>query len=299
VEHAVKKERLNGSMTERISPPRRPRKRSAAARSSLATPLLALSLFVNAFAPAEGRPQNSPAPAQKAAAPAQRGPSDTVRAFHQALRERRFREAFALSVLNYAVRELSAEEFDDFKTDFERIAAGVPAADQLTGEQVSGGEATVFMNFGDETKPDIKPVELVRQDGAWIVGSRQDLDTVKKGGKKFLFEARIETHHAEVKALLERIHAAQFIYSSQHGGTYGDMSQLISAGLVPQDLLGTETTGYRFRVTLGKDAKSWAAFAEPARHNRTGRLSFYRDPSGLQSKDTGGKPLKPPSTAKP
>ena len=264
--------------------------------------LLAFGLcagLLGAATPARAQGQT---PAQRAAAtttaPAQRGPSDTVRAFHQALRERRFREAFALSVLNYAVRELSAEEFDDFKTDFERIAAGVPATDRLTGEQVSGEEATVFMNFGDETKPDIKPVELVRQDGAWIVGSRQDLDTVKKGGKKFLFEARIETHHAEVKALLERIHAAQFIYSSQHGGTYGDMSQLISAGLVPQDLLGTETTGYRFRVALGKDAKSWAAFAEPARHNRTGRLSFYRDPTGLQSKDTGGKPLKPSSTPK-
>ena len=282
-------------MTERISPPRRTRKRSAAARL-LTTPLLALALSASAVASEEVRAQSSTAPAQKVAA--QRGPSDTVRAFHQALRERRFREAFALSVLNYAVRELTAEEFDDFKTDFERIAAAVPAADQLTGEQVSGEEATVFMNFGDETKPDIKPVELVRQDGAWIVGSRQDLDTVKKGGKKFLFEARIETHHAEVKALLERIHAAQFIYASQHGGTYGDMSQLISAGLVPQDLLGTETTGYRFRITVGKDAKSWAAFAEPARHNRTGRLSFYRDPSGLQSKDTGGKPLKPSSTAK-
>ena len=126
--------------------------------------------------------------------------------------------------------------------------------------------------------------------------NRQDLETVKRGGKKFLLEARIETHHKEVAALLERIHVAQFVYASQHGGTFGDMNQLINAGLIPQDLLGTETTGYRFRVTLGKDSKTWAAFAEPARHNRTGRLSFYRDPSGLQSKDTGGKPIKPSSS---
>lgn len=233
---------------------------------------------------------------QSQSASAQRGPTETVRAFHQALRERRFREAFALSVLSYAVRELSPEEFEDFKLDFERIAAGVPANDQITGEQISGEEATVFMNFGDESKPDIKPYELVRDGGAWLVGSRQDLETVRRGGKKFLVEARIETHHNEVKALMERIHAAQFVYASQHGGNYGDMKQLMDAGLIPQDLLGTETTGYRFRVTLGKDAKSWAAYAEPARHNRTGRLSFYRDAAGLQSKDTGGKPIKPASS---
>lgn len=255
---------------------------------------LTLSAFLLAGAPAaRAQTAQTAPPPPPPSSPAQRGPSDTVRAFHQALRERRFRDAFAMSVLSHAVRELSAEEFEDFKLDFERIAAGVPATDQLTGEQVSGEEATVFINLGDESKPDIKPYELIREGGAWVVGSRQDLETVKKNGKKFLVEARIETHHSEVRALLERIHAAEFVYASQHGGSYGDMNQLINAGLIPQDLLGTETTGYRFRVTVGKDAKSWAASAEPARHNRTGRLSFYRDPSGLQSKDTGGKPLKP------
>ncbi len=225
---------------------------------------------------------------------ATRTPSETVREFHRALRERRFREAFALSVLHYAVKELKAEEFDDLKTDFERIAAGVPLDDNLTGEQISGEEATVFMNFGDTEKPDIKPVELIRQDGAWIVGSRKDLEAVKKGGKKFFFEARIETHHEEVRVLLNRIVAAEFIYASQHGGAFGDLNALIDAGLVPKDLLGTETTGYSFRITLGKDSKTYAATAEPARYNRTGRLSYLIDQTGqLQNKDTGGKPLKP------
>jgi hypothetical protein len=229
---------------------------------------------------------------------AAKSPSEVVRSFHQALRERRFREAFAISVLNYAVREFSKEEFDDFKVDFERIAVAVPAVDHLTGEQISGDQATVFVNFGEGDKPDIKPVELVKIDGAWIVGSRQDLDAVKKAGKKFFVEARIETHHVEVEAMLKRILAAEFIYGSQHGGTYGDMNALVRAGLIPQDLLGTETTGYTFRVILGKDAKHYTAFAEPARYGRTGRLSFYLDQTGVQSKDTGGKPLKPSSAKK-
>ena len=240
-----------------------------------------------------------PASAAPATLQAPQTPSDTVRAFHTALRERRFREAFALSVLNYAVKELSAEEFDDFKTDFERIAAGVPATDQLTGEQISGDEATVFMNFGDMEKPDIKPVELVRVNGAWIVGSRADLETVRKGGKKFFLDARIETHHEEVRTLLNRIVAAEFLYASQHGGAYGNLKQLIDAGLVPMDLLGTETTGYRFNVNTGSDAKSYVATAEPARYGRTGRNSYLVDQTGqMQTKDTGGKPLKPAAPKK-
>ncbi|MGI8566938.1 MAG: hypothetical protein ACR2LZ_10715, partial [Pyrinomonadaceae bacterium] len=57
--------------------------------------------------------------------------------------------------------------------------------------------------------------------------------------------------------------------------------------------LTVDSTGYRFRVTTHKDGKSYTSTAEPAKYGRTGRLSFLMDQSGIKSKDTGGKPLKP------
>jgi hypothetical protein len=76
------------------------------------------------------------------------------------------------------------------------------------------------------------------------------------------------------------------------------LNALVRAGYVPQDILGTETTGYSFNVTTGSGSKSYTARAEPARYGRTGRLSFYMDSSGIQKKDTGGKPYNPPAAKK-
>lgn len=284
----------------RLCRPKGQRMKACKSRQTLSVVVLS-ALFAVAIAPraAAQAQASTSAPARKAgtSASAPRTPSEVVREFYRALRERRFREAFALSVFNPAVEGLSAEEFQDLQVDFERIAAGVPADIALTGEQLSGEEATVYMKLGDDAAaPKVEPVFLIRENGAWLVGDREKRDYVRKAGKKFFFEARIETHHAEVEAMLKRIVAAEFIYSSQHGGAYGDLAALVRAGLVPQDLLGTDTTGYRFRVAVGQDAKTYTATAEPAIYGRTGKLSFYLDQSTpLQSKDTGGKPLKPSS----
>jgi hypothetical protein len=214
-----------------------------------------------------------------------------VRAFYTALRERRFREAFAMSVFRPAVEPLSAEEFEDLRPDFEPMAVNSPAEVVITGEQVSGDEATVFMKLGDENKIEIAPVYLIREGGAWVVGDREGRESVKKAGKRFFFDARIDTHHVEVEKMLSRISAAQFVYASQHGGAYGDLEALVRAGLVPEDVKGTRTTGYRFTVAPAKNGASWAARAEPERYGRTGKLSFYMDPSGIRKKDAGGKPI--------
>ena len=93
--------------------------------------------------------------------------------------------------------------------------------------------------------------------------------------------------------MLNRILAAQVAYSLQHSGSYTDLNGLVQAGYIPQDILGAETTGYRFTVQLAADSKSFTARAEPERYGRTGRLSFYLDKAGLQKKDVGGKPLSP------
>jgi hypothetical protein len=91
--------------------------------------------------------------------------------------------------------------------------------------------------------------------------------------------------------MLQRIQLAEMSHAAQHQNTFADLPALIKAGLVPKDLEGTESTGYRFTLRLTKDGKSYSVSAEPARYNRTGRLSFYMDQAGIKSGDVGGKPL--------
>ena len=234
---------------------------------------------------------------EKADAPAQNAgasPTEVVRAFYTALRESRFLDALRMSVYAPAVEGLSAAEVEELRPDFERIAAIVPPDFELTGEQLSGDEATVFMKSGEGKDVKVEPVYLIRERGAWVVGDRDAASLVKKQGKKFFFEQRIAAHEADAEDMFKRIQAAEIAYALQHAGASGDLNALIDAGLVPKDLLGTETTGYQFAVTPGPGGKGYEARAEPARYNRTGRLSFLMDQSGtIQKKDAGGKPLNP------
>ena len=225
---------------------------------------------------------------------AARSPSDTVRDFYRLMREKRFREAFLISIYRPAIEGLSQQEFDELRPDFEALAVEAPAEVALSGEQISGDEATVFMKLGTDDAPKVVPVFLMRErGGGWLVGDRDSQKVVKKQGKKFFFEARISAHHDDAENLLKRISTAQLIYSAQHNGQYGDLDALIKAGLVPQDLQTTATTGYRFRVTPEQGGKAYSAAAEPARYGQTGRLSFYIDQTGAMKKeDKGGKPLK-------
>lgn len=229
----------------------------------------------------------------------QRSPSDTVREFYKALREKRFKEAFALSIYRPALEGLKPQEYDDLRPDFEKVALavseGIPEHLDISGEQISGDSADVFVKLMDsEGKPKIEPVALVRVDGAWVVGKREDRELVKKAGKKFFFNARIDAHHAEVKDMFTHISLALLLYSQQHNGLFADLPTLIAAGMVPKDLEGTDSTGYRFNIHLADGGKTWTATAEPARYGRTGLLSFFMDAAGVRSTDIGGKRLSRP-----
>lgn len=229
-------------------------------------------------------------PAQSTATPTQ-----TVIEFYKQLRQKRFREAFALSIYKPAIEGLSSEEFADLQPDFEKMATGVPENVQISGEQISGDTATVFVKVNSDegaARAD-DSVMLMRRGAGWIIGDKENEAVVKRSGKDFFFTARIQTHHSEVQAMLQRISVAQLVYSQQHNGMFGNLQALINSGLVPKDLESTESTGYRFHVTVSADAKSFTAGAEPARYNRTGRLSFFLDKTGIRSADNGGKPLSP------
>ena len=251
-----------------------------------------------------------------------RSPSDTVREFYKAMRERKFREAFALSIYKPAIEgltdqefqalraqfkdlddaqfaalrpkysKLSQQEFDDLRPDFEAMAAAIPVKVDLTGEQISGDTATVFVKVKDsESGGQAEPVSLIRLHGQWIIGDHANQAVVNNAGKNFFFNARIDTHHQEVQNMLQRIALAQAVFGQQHSGQYGDLPALIAAGLVPKDLEATQSTGYRFRVRLSSDRKLWTAAAEPAQYGKTGKLSYFMDRTGVKSGDVGGKPL--------
>ncbi|HEY4425815.1 MAG TPA: DUF4878 domain-containing protein [Pyrinomonadaceae bacterium] len=229
-------------------------------------------------------------------AQAPRTPTETMREFYRMMRERKFREAFGMSIYRAAIEGLSTQEYDDLKPDFDKMAVAVsekiPEKVDITGEQISGDAATVFVKVLDaDGKEKIEPASLIKIDNAWIVGDRENLELVRKEGKKFFFEARINAHHSDVQDMLTRISLAQVVYAQGHNGQFGNMAELITGGLLPKDLEGTETTGYRFQVVRATDGKSWYATAEPAQYGRSGRLSFYLDASGVRSGDAGGKPL--------
>ena len=231
--------------------------------------------------------------------PPARTPSDTVREFYKALREKRFKEAFALSIYRPALEGLKPQEYDDLRPDFEKVSVavseGIPAQLEISGEQISGDSADVFVKMVDsEGKPKVESVGLIKADGAWIVGDRENQALVKKAGKKFFFNARIDAHHTDVQEMLTRISLALLLYSQQHEGKFANIPTLISLGLLPKDLEGTESTGYRFDINLADGGKKWTATAEPARYGRTGRLSFFMDAAGVRSADNGGKRLSPP-----
>ena len=231
-----------------------------------------------------------------AAAHAPRTPTEVTREFYKLMREKKFREAFAISIYRYALEGLSQQELDDLQPDFEKMAAavgeGIQGPDFITGEQISGDTAAVFLKVpSPDGKEKTEPISLMKLDNAWIIGDKDSLALVKKQGKKFFFEARINAHHSDVQDMLTRITLAQVVYSQGHNGLFGNMAELVAAGLVPKDIEGIESTGYRFQIVRAPDGKSWYATAEPTQYGRMGRLSFFLDASGVRSGDVGGKPL--------
>ena len=226
----------------------------------------------------------------------QRTPTETMREFYRMMREKKYREAFGISIYRQAIEGLSTQEYEDLKPDFDRMAIAVseriPEKVDITGEQISGDAATVFVKVVDaDGKEKVEPASLIKVDNNWIVGDRENLELVRKEGKKFFFEARINAHHSDVQDMLTRITLAQVAYAGTHNSLFGNMAELITAGFLPKDIEGPETTGYRFQVIRAADGKSWYATAEPAQYGRTGRLSFYLDAGGVRSGDAGGKPL--------
>jgi hypothetical protein len=225
-------------------------------------------------------------------------PADTVRSFYKAIREKKFRDAMLMTNLGSAVEGLSPEEVEDLRPYFEQIAVVTPEDIEINGEQLSGNVATVFAKLPDENdKLTMTELNLRKEKDSWLLllaDEKTEADA-RKQGKNYLFNLRIAVHHSEVEGMFERISKSQFV-AAQTKGEFCDMQTLVKNGLLPVDIQTTESTGYRFSVTVSADKKKYFATAEPEIYGKSGKLSYFLEfdgkKSNLKSSDNKGMPIK-------
>lgn len=281
-------------------------------RSLLSVSLLAAAVFAgNACSVAESKTEAvSETAAAQPAAPEKKasaikitanGPADTVRAFYEHLREKRFRAAIYLTNLRPAIEGLSERELKDFEVDLNVIARNVPAEITINGEIISGDSASVTAELpnDDLDKTELQELRLRKGKTGWIILTVDEYaeKRIKQEGKLYLRNLRIETHQDEAKAMLDRIAKAQMANAVQNGGMFADIRTLVDNGLLPSDVLSAESTGYVYAVTLTDGGRKYWASATPAEYGKSGLMSFLvrlneKDSPLLSSMDTGGKPIQ-------
>jgi hypothetical protein len=235
--------------------------------------------------------------AQHVSAQTQRTPSDVVREFYKAMHEHRFKDAWSMTIYKPAIEDLTAEEMEDLRSTFEEQAAHVPEQVEITGEQIEGNNAKVFVKLpATESSPQVtsEPVVLINSGGAWIVGDEANQAIVKKTGRRYFLDAVIDLNQNAMEDFLKNLVGLEAVYALAHDGAFGDQKALVGAGLMSDDVVDPKATGYSFHFTLAKDVKGFVASAEPVRYGHTGKLSFWMDQTGKINKiDNGGKPLTP------
>jgi len=209
------------------------------------------------------------------------------------MRERRFKDAWSMSVYKPAIEGLAADEMEDLRPFFEAQAAPIPAQLQIDTEKISGDTAQVFVHLPpSDSSPQVtsKPVDLIKSDGRWIIGTQAEQDTVKKAGSRYFLDALIDLNQDNVSDTLKRLIGMEAVYAQANSGAYGELKALVAAGLMSDDMFDPKLSGYTFRLTI--TGKTYVAAAEPTHYGRTGKLSYWMDQTGaIKSADNGGKPL--------
>jgi hypothetical protein len=226
-------------------------------------------------------------------------PSETVRAFYAKLRERKFREAIFLTNLRPAIEGLTDDELKEFAVDFEAVAKIVPAEIEINGEIISGNDATVTAKLpDDDNKLALQQIRLRKAGAVWIILSADETTEklIQKDGKNYFQNLKIETHQSEAKAMLDRIAKAEMVYSLQNNGEFAEFQKLILDGLLPSDVLTSESTGYSYLLSLSPDRKRYSVSATPAVYAKTGKMSYRLELNKdgkphVTNEDRAGKPL--------
>ncbi len=224
--------------------------------------------------------------------------ADTVKVFYERLREKKFRDAIMLTNLRPAIEGLTDDELKELGVDFGFLAQSIPENMPINGEIVVGDKATVTVKMPDENDAKIQTqeVKLRRENDNWVLllADESGEKEAKKEGNKYFFALRMKVHHEEAKTMLERIYKAQMIYSTKNNGEFADLQTLVAKGYVPQDALGSITTGYKYDIALRENNTLFTSLATPAEYGKTGKLSFaYKvsreKPPELISKDLSGR----------
>lgn len=228
------------------------------------------------------------------------GPADTVRVFYAKLREGKVREAIHLTNLRPAIEGLTDNELKEFAVDFAAIAKLIPTEIEINGEIISGESATVTAKLPnvDSEKVELQQLQLRKTGDHWIILSVDDEaeKKIKEEGSNYFRALKIQAHQEDAKEMLERISKAQLAHSMQNGGVFADLQKLINDGLLPADVLTSESTGYVYAVNLAPDKTNYNATATPAVYGKTGKMSYLLTPAGAMSKvtseDKKGKPFQ-------
>lgn len=231
-------------------------------------------------------------------------PADTVRLFYKNLRERRFREAMMLTNLRLAVEGLTEAEMKELSADFEPLALQVPEVVEINGEIITNNLATVTAKLpNDETgKLELKEIPLRMEKDSWvIVTADADAEAMaKKEGKNYFFVLKMDIHQSEAQVMMERISKAQTVHAIQNGGLYGELETLVAQGLLPMDIKTTQSTGYKYSITVLDNGRKYFASAIPDTYGKTGKLSYLLETLGNEQKtrlkfeDNKGQPLRKP-----
>ncbi|MBX7220222.1 MAG: hypothetical protein K1Y36_09785 [Blastocatellia bacterium] len=139
--------------------------------------LLTVSIFSLVFSLA-----GTTVPAQQ---PKRLSPSETVRQFYSLLREKKYKEAFQLSVFSPAVEKLTPELMKHLEPDFQAMAAAIPETIELGGENITGSNATVYVKVPPpEKKSEIVTTVTDKNQPMGIVKTETRMETVVAGSQE-------------------------------------------------------------------------------------------------------------------
>jgi prepilin-type N-terminal cleavage/methylation domain-containing protein len=94
-----------------------------------------------------------------------------------------------------------------------------------------------------------------------------------------LLRSRQAANESAAVASVRTITTAEVTYLSSSGGSYGDITQLVTAGLLDTGFNGTKG-GYNYSITVATGGVDYTIFASPASTNN-GRYGYYSIPDGV------------------
>src|SRR5690606_38925400 len=111
---------------------------------------------------------------------------------------------------------------------------------------------TASLPGDDPDKLEAQAIDLRKEGDVWVILTVDEVAEarIKKEGKNYFYALKIETHEDEARNMLDRVARGQLAFSAMNGGGFGTMEQLIGAGVLPDDIRTSESTGYNYSITL-------------------------------------------------